>query len=55
MGGVRMKEKNKPIFLGVKSKETGIMYPPNEIPYDFKEKARNAVIAVLFNRDLRAG
>lgn len=48
-----MKEKNEPVFLGVKSK--GIMHPPNEIPNDFKEKVRNAVIVVLFNKDFRAG
>jgi hypothetical protein len=55
MGGVIMKKPNKPVFLGVKSKDTGILYGPNEIPSEFVEKVRNAIIAVLFNRDLRAG
>lgn len=55
MGGVVMKKPNKPVFVGVKSKDTGIMYAPNEIPNEFIEKVRNAVITVLFDRDLRAG
>lgn len=50
-----MKKPNKPVFVGVKSKDTGIMYAPNEIPNEFIEKVRNAVITVLFDRDLRAG
>jgi hypothetical protein len=55
MGGVSVKEKNKPIFLGCKSKESGIMHAPHEIPEEFKEKVRNAVITVLFNKSLSAG
>lgn len=55
MGGVSVKEKNKPIFLGVKSKESGIMHAPNDVPEEFKEKIRNAIKSVLINRNLRAG
>lgn len=55
MGGVVMKKPNKPVFVGVKFKETGIMYTSKEIPNEFVETVRNAVITVLFNRSLRAG